>query len=424
MEDTTQTFNGAIRLPVSPNQNWLAALQWEITPAPSKAQLRRRVAQEHATHFLTTRLSDNDLLACWTQLPKSEKKAPVSAALAVAHQLEDNCYAIFELQPDQFWFIATCKGQLSVLSDKVGNRESTYRAIDFFLTMNNGVHSWKVIAPEGFFEDSRDSHPKPLVDFILLSGAAKRYALPAISLRRPILQYSMLTLAVVVAFTGRHFYQAWQEDQVLKTRQQQLKQSAAVQPKPLPPPWPSQPDVRAIIQGNNEHTIPLSVAGWMFESKTYTRQRDMELVYRRTGNASVVDFKRRIQVLFGDNSQVQFNIPGGADQATVILPVTSLPGSRQQTVLGLTEAMMTLTTFAQRQNAQLQLDPQPASQLINGEEVTTGWREVRFTLILPISPDIYIDSLPMPGLRIASIRTVREDVRLSYTLEGTLYVNP
>lgn len=424
MDDSNPIPAGAFRLSVPPDQHWLAALQWEITPVQSRLSLRRRGARTSATHFLATRFSDSELLACWAALPKNDAPPPVSAALAVAHQLDDNGYAVFELQPDVYWFVATCQGQLSVLSDKVGNRDSTLRAVSFFLTMNPGIETWTVIAPPDFFADGRASTPTPLVDFTLLPGAARRYGLKALSLRRPLLQYALIALAVVTVFAGRHVYLSWQETQALQARQQQLRQAAAVPAKALPPPWPAQPDVQRVIQGNDEHSIPLSVAGWLFESKTYTPQSDMALVYRRSGNASVVDFKRRAQVLFGDAHPVTFNIPGGADEATVILPVSALPGSGQQTLTGLTDAMMTLTTFAQRQNAPLRLDPQPATQLINGEEVTLPWREVRFTLILPISPAVYGDALPMPGLRLTRIRTLREGVRLRYTLEGTLYAHP
>lgn len=422
MDDSIQILNGATRLPHPPDQNWLAALRWEVAPIQSKAELRRRAARDGATHFLATPFSESELLACWVQVPKSEKKKPISAALAVAHQLSDDCYAVFELQPDVYWFVANCKGQLSVLSDKVGNKESTLRAVTFFLSMNTGAHKWHVIAPVGFFGD-KESETRALIDLTLLPGVNKRYNIPSMSLRRPVQRYSLIALVVVGTIVGIHLYQGWKEDRALQVAQQQLKENTQVQTKPVSPPWPSLPDTPAIIHGNGEYQIPLSVAGWMLESKTYNRQSNIALIYRRTGNASVADFRRRAQELFGDR-QVDFNIPGGADQGTVTLPVSLLSGSGQLKLIGLTEAMLILTTFAQRQNAQLQLDPQPNTQLINGENITLPWREVHFTLILPISPDIYIDSLPMPGLRIARIRTVREGVRLSYTLEGTLYANP
>lgn len=421
MDDSLHILNGATRLPLPPDQNWLAALRWEIAPTQSKSELRRRATQEGATHFLATSFSESELLACWVQVPKSEKKAPISAALAVAHQLTDDCYAVFELQSDVYWFVANCKGQLSVLSDKVGNKESMLAAVTFFLSMNKSPHKWHVIAPVGFFED-READPTPLIDFTLSSSVNKLYNIPSMSLRRPVQRYSLIALAIVGVIVGTHIYQGWKEDKALQIAKLQLKENIQAQ-KPVLPPWPSLPDAPAIIQGNGEYLIPLSVAGWMLESKTYTRQSDIALIYRRTGNASVADFRRQAQELFGKH-QVDFNIPGGADQATVTLPISVLAGSGQQKLIGLTEAMLILTTFAQRQNAQLQLDPQPNTRLIDGENITLPWREVRFTLILPISPDIYIDSLPMPGLRIARIRTVREGVRLSYTLEGTLYANP
>lgn len=422
MDDSLHILNGATRLPLPPDQNWLAALRWEIASTQSKSELRRRATQEGATHFLATSFSDSELLACWVQVPKSEKKAPISAALAVAHQLSDDCYAVFELQSDIYWFVANCKGQLSVLSDKVGNKESMLAAVTFFLSMNKSTHKWHVIAPVGFFED-REAESTPLIDFTLSSSVTKLYNIPSMSLRRPVLRYSLIALAVVGVIVGTHIYHGWEEDRALQMAKLQLKENIKAQ-KPVLPPWPSVPDTPPILQVNGEYKTPLSVAGWMLESKTYTPQSNIALTYRRSGNASVADFKRRAQELFGKKHQVEFNIPGGADQATVTLPIPMLPSTGQQELIGLTEAMLTLTTFAQRQNAQLQLDPQPNTKLIDGENIILPWREVRFTLIIPISPDIYIYSLPMPGLRIARIHTVRQGVRLNYTLEGTLYANP
>ncbi len=144
-------------------RTWLfAGLSWQYLPLHGRRSMRLRAREAKANHWSSLPIGDGkvrgSLLGTVDITDKSllrpSRHILASMALTVLPALSEDCYAVFQLPHDRYWFVAVSDGMLSPFCDMVGNEETIRTAVNIFLQINPvPANGWTVYAPAGFYPE-------------------------------------------------------------------------------------------------------------------------------------------------------------------------------------------------------------------------------------------------------------------------------
>lgn len=413
----------------------VAGLSWQYLPLRGRRNMRLRAKEARASHWteLVTNKSQSPGTLLGTVVitdTSSLKLRLASMALAVLPALPRFCYAVFALSKDKYWFIAVSDGMLSPLSDIVGDESVIRTAVTHFLQiLVRPAEGWTIYAPDDFFPDQQTEN-KSLTDLIYNKTRLRRARLHKTHNPQLLWYWGLSVIAVI---GGYLLLNAWQQHQkvtrviaaqaALRARQQASNAALTDNQKP----WAKQPRLPEMLDTCRAvwKAAPVSVAGWIFNSATCNTSGKIILHYALTGGGTVSDFAARIPVIYPPDIQPVFNIPGGADDAIITLPVKLIPPEHPETLLPGDQQIQQLTSYAQRLNARLRLSAQDnPTRLTKGSVQPLPWRTFSFTFITDIPPDRLFGSsrFNSNGIRANSIAATLKNNRLEYTIDGVLYV--
>ncbi|UJT80925.1 type 4b pilus protein PilO2 (plasmid) [Edwardsiella piscicida] len=419
------------------NGAWLVAgLSWQYLPLRGRRSMRLRAKEAGVSHWAEILADDGQsqgtLLGTVNVTDRMERKHSLaSMALATIPALPQYCYAVFSLSPGKFWFVAVSDGMLSPLSDIVGDESVIRTATSHFLQISaTPSEGWTVYAPSGFFPEL-EAEEKTLAELVSIKTNLRRARLHRT--HNPQLLWLWGISAVIVA-GGYLLLTTWQKHEeeariaaahaALVARQQELSKAPADSLKP----WAKLPPLPIMLNACSSvwKKVPISIAGWIFNTAMCSSNGIITLHYSLPSGGTVGDFASRLPIIYGQDIQPVFNIPGSADDAAFTLPVPLTKPDHPEKLLPGNQQIQHLTSYAQRINARLRLNELNAStQLTQGNVENIPWRTYSFTFITDIPPDRLFASTRFnsSGIRASGIITTLKSNRLEYTIEGLLYAN-
>lgn len=428
------------RYSVQVGKVWLiAGLHWQYLPLRGRRSMRLRARAAKASHWaalptgegqaqgsLLGTVNINDITG-----HKRGRLQQASMALAVLPALPADCYAVFLLPDGQYWFVAISNGMLSPFGDIVGSETAVRTAVDNFLQITALPDGgWTVYAPAVFFPDTA-TQAQDLISLLSNTSGLRRAKLYKTHDPQAMWFWAVAGVALLGGYFG---YSAWQthlNDQRIAVAQAALLEKQNVRqhaPADSLKPWGKQPLFSEMLSGCSTvwKSAQISIAGWVFNTADCKVNGRIVLHYTLPNGGTVGDFAVRLPVLYGQDIQPTFNIPGSANDASFILPVTLVKPDRPEDLLPGDQQIQHLTSYAQRINARLRLSAVDTStQLTQGEAQSLPWRTYSFTFITDIPPDRLFapTRFNSSGIRASSIVTTLKNNRLEYTIEGVLYAN-
>lgn len=409
-----------------------AGLRWELVESRYRRTARAFARRHDTDSFTTVPANKNQLLCGMGNLvevgitPKEARKS-ASLALTVLPILGQHGWGVFELNNDQFWFVAALNGQLSVLSDVVGDRPSVREALETFLSFDLTPQDERtIICPPDFLSGVMGE--SVLLETLLSANTVPRRArLHPLSNRKALIVWSAIAIGVFGGYYGVTEYQSLQEAKrladaraaFLKAKEQMKTATpAALQP------WNTQPVIPTFLGtcSTQWKAAPISIAGWRFRTADCTAE-SLRLAWSKPAGGTVGDFSRRLAIWYPGNKPL-FNIPGSADTGGVSLPLLMPVPALSESFGDADSQTQRLTNYAQQLRAVLSLtEDSVATVKTNNEIIPLPWRSFSFTFATDIPPDkLFSPALfDASGIRLTRITVTLNNARLHYSLEGKLY---
>ncbi|WP_426575563.1 type 4b pilus protein PilO2 (plasmid) [Xenorhabdus stockiae] len=413
----------------------IAGLQWQYLPIRGRKNMRLRAQEKKANYWSALAIGEKQtqgtLLGTGNITDTQEiKRGTVfaSMALTVLPNFSQDCYAVFQLSEDKYWFIAITDRSLSPFGDVVGDKTTINAAINTFLQVTPIPEGgWVVYAPSGFFNGIQTEELE-LLPLLTNKTNIKRARLYKTHNQQSLWLWGSIAIVLCGAYVA---HDAW-EKKKSQTRIEAAQAALFAQQENRTnlqdiKPWHSLPAFPYMIEACSKawKNAPISIAGWIFNSGQCDNTGNITFLYTLTNGGTVEDFANRLPLFYGGNTKPTFNIPGGADNASFTVPF-QLPAGHTESLLSGDQQIQNLTSYAQRTNAKLRLvENSPPTQVIEGEVHYLPFRTYDFTFITNIPPERLFSSshgFNSSGVRATSIAISLNNNQLEYSIEGTLYV--
>lgn len=368
-------------------------------------------------------------------------KGMYSLAAALAGQLGSSWIGAFALEDGQYAVVAVHDGSIVPGYDLVVPREEALE------TLQSGYNLFQfdpdsIYAPSDF---NFSPHEKNIYELLTPKSLRTEYKLKQLTFgltKRELVAVSMTIIAALMALWGWGEYNDYQkrierderiqQEQIRRAQLEKLNQNSKQkqQIQALAHPWASAPAATDFVTGcsTTVQSLPLSVAGWVFESATCDN-KGVSIVYkRRVIGTTVKHFAQAAPVYFDSE-------PAFADEGD-----TALVGKPLQIPFGgddaLEPAASMLTEFTahfQASDTKLKLEekqvavqsaPPLAGQVQTSAPPAPTWRHFTFEYNAALPPGPYFVSLPHKnGIRVTQIKVKlgEEDASLAWTVSGDLY---
>lgn len=411
-------------------QVWVAGLHWLAADSARRRDQRLQARSVGADHYMLQSTKGGTLIGAatlnLTTLNAQEKRRAYALAPPLTAMLGPDGWAVFSVSADQFWFVATAGGELSLLSDITGTHEDILKAVAQYQAFHGHETTRAVYCPAGFLPGT--DAPEGILEELLPAGSARKASrLQPLSSRRPVVLWSVVLLT---AFAGWYGINLWQEHQMALQNQERAKALAKARElvkKDPPTPWKSLPPPDAFIRAcSDKWDAPISLAGWLFQTAMCSQDDDglsLRLAWKRPEGGTLNPFRARLDETY-PGLKPFFNIPGAADSGGVRLPlhVVNLQ-DRQDGPAEADEITQRLTNYAQQLSAGLTLkEDNTRNVMIDGNLVDLPWRTFSFELQTDIPPGhLFGPDFNSAGIRLSGITMTLINARLHYSLEGKLY---
>ena len=421
----------------------IAGLRWSLVNG--KASQARAFARTQDADHLVCMPQGSARLTGVAHLGRAgppARKRPASLALTLLPALGHNGWGLFPLDNGEAWFVACVNGQLSVLSDQTGPPDRLRERVRTFLQFNpTPPGGWQLCCPEpawltglegGVSHDNSGAvDTRPLRDVLATLPVPRSARLRPVSGRK-----TWLRAAALIAL-GALGYLTWQHHQTQTLLAGQAAARAAIQARhhgkarPQARPWTSLPTAQDFTAqcARVWHRAPLSIAGWVFETAECS-QHGLRLAWKKPDGGTLADFSQRLQAWYPHQAaSAFFNVLSGANTGGIALPLHMTAAGENDPPGSTDGAVSQLTSTAQRLHMTLTLAKEAGAPVLkNGNKVPPDWHSYRFTLRTDIPPDRLFapDRVHPAGLRLTRIvlTLAPGTARLSYLLEGKLYVRP
>ncbi|WP_187651907.1 type 4b pilus protein PilO2 [Xenorhabdus sp. TS4] len=420
---------------------WLiAGLQWQYLSIRGRRNMLLRAKEKKANYWSARAAEDSQAQGTLlgtvnitdTQPIKRSGHILSSMALTVLPDLPDNCYAVFQLSDEQYWFVAVIDKKLSSLGDVVGDKSSILTAVEIFLQVTpQPENGWSVYAPSNFFHDIL-AEELELLPLLTNKINIRRARLHKTHSRQSLWILGSAALILCGGYLTNNAWQAHQSQMRIEAAQAALlaQQASRENQQKIADnlkPWSSLPSFPDMMEACSKvwEKAPISIAGWIFDSSTCNNSGSITLNYSLPSGGTIGDFTARLP-LFYSEIKPTFNILGGANSASFTLPFSLVPPAHPESLLSGDQQIQNLTSYAQRINAQLRLSESTVTIQPNQGETNNlpfQFRTYNFEFITDIPPDrLFAPSrFNSNGIRAMSIRTLLKNNRLEYNIEGVLY---
>lgn len=346
-----------------------------------------------------------------------------SLAAAFLHGIGGSSHGIYRLGDEQWVFLATVNGRMTVMGDVVGTLNDVQVAESRFLSFNEpGEGGWNCVA-----------RPEENISCdVLITGVPSRKRagarLHAVSPWRPFLLMAALVVLVIGGLwikTGIDQKASEAAFRAAMSGTPTAVSRAPAQPA-MPHPWATRYVMPAFLSQcwSTREPAFLSVAGWR-ESAGACDEHTLRLHYVATPGSTVEAFDRRVRQLFGRSAS--FNLKDGGNDGDVVIPFgpPEAHALRDEPVGTADEQLKRFISHLQRWNVPVQFNEVMAPEAAPG--ATTGhpdqdWREFTFTLSSRLAAEWLLSGLDDRGLRLSAIAfTVSPKGQYDYTIRGSLY---
>lgn len=370
-------------------------------------------------------------------------KGMYSLAAAVAGQFkEESWIAVFALPDGRYALVAGKGGMILPGCDVVGDRDRIY---DYYRDKCNSMQ----FRFEGRYipEDFNDGGKQLDIEELLAPKRLnKEYKLKPLffGLSNKELTIigigALLVAALAIGALQWKSYLDEQEAIAAQKRQQEeerklalleQQRGEALRAEVLRHPWTTMPSFSSFLaacQGET-NSLPLSVAGWVFESVNCTGGQ-IDITYTRTGNSSVNEFTTAAKAYF--ESEPAFVTDG--NRAVVNRSLKTVFGG-DDPIETQNAAVADFGSYLQKIGIQGQIEivpyvppkpPEPLLPGVNGsnEELPVpDWIENSWSFETNFPPELLLKDMNLQGMRLTEITAnlAAAESELSWTIKGRLY---
>ncbi|MCV9879284.1 type 4b pilus protein PilO2 [Brenneria izbisi] len=411
-------------LPVGRN-GWVAGLKW-VPEADAGTKSRFRFIKAYpGTHrvALGKKGKRNIGYGCPGRL--YQRRTLYSLAAAFLLHEGDNSYGIYQIDDARWLFLATLKGQPSVMSDVVGTMNDVQSALTRFLSFNDTpAEGWKVAASS-----------ETATNWQILTQRLNRQQLRQARLVRLTSPYKFIIAASLLAgavASGGY----WQHQKELATQQaaalaalkaEQVKARQQEQGQRLPHPWAKAWPTSYFLSKCyfTRQPLPVSVTGWILNAGECVSD-GMRLRYDARPGSTAADFDRRVREIFGQTASFKFL--EGAKSGDVFIPFIidsdPIPWRDEPVPMARVQLMRFVSHF-QRRNIDVPLSevvPPARAPGDSPDEPVQDWHEYTFTINSRLAPEWLLTDFDETGIRLHSIAfTLSAEGQFDYKIQGHLY---
>ena len=193
-------------------------------------------------------------------------------------------------------------------------------------------------------------------------------------------------------------------------------------------PWASIPDTQDLVKACSkaERVLPLSIAGWQFESAKCDGMA-LAATYHRSGTSTAKQFTAAATTLFEEAPA--FLIDDG-NTVGVRVPLKVAIG-RNEELPAQDQVLKDVSSHFYQQDIEPQLAPaqvEPIQQLPGNEQqpqaVMPPWKKFAFRAETKLPPLLALEGLPDTGVRLTLIETTLKNSQLAWSVAGDIYAKP
>ncbi|MBS7690695.1 type 4b pilus protein PilO2 [Pseudomonas lalucatii] len=425
------TYNG---------RKFVTGLYWHPLSTPRQFMKEARAyGKEHGLDIVAIREAPTKIQAGFVAKKLGAVKGMYSMATALAGQFDADFVACWKIDEDLYAIAGTAEGAIIPGGDLVTTLADAKQRIT--VLQNRGLlKNAQLFVPEGFGFDVR---PFDIEELLAPKRLRNEYKLRQLTFglsRKELIAVGVCTGLLIGAGMGFHLWQSHQEElarqAALEAERQRLAELAAKNAQAKSPldlaalehPWASMPDTQDLVKACSkaERVLPLSIAGWQFESATCDGLA-LAATYQRAGTSTAKQFTEAAALLFEETPA--FLIDDG-NTVGVRVPLKVAIGSNEE-LPSQDQVLQAVTSHFYQQGIAPRLAPaqaEPIQQLPGNDQpaqtITPPWTKFTFHAESTLPPVLSLEGLPGIGVRTTLIETTLKNSQLTWSVAGEIYAKP
>lgn len=421
-------------------RQFVTGLYWHPLNSPQKFMKEARAyGKQHGLDFVAIRETPTKIQAGFVSKKLGAVKGMYSLARALAGQFDTDFVACWKIDEDCYAIVGTADGAIIPGIDLVTTQaEAKQRIVGL---QNRGLlKNVQLFVPEGFGFDVKHFDVEELLDPKRLRNEYKLRQL-TFGLSHKEMVSVAVSIAALLAVIGA--YALWQSHTeelarkaALEAERQRLAELEAKNSQAkehldlaaLDHPWASMPDTPDLAKAcsKSERVLPLSIAGWQFESAKCDGLA-LAATYLRSGTSTAKQFTEAAANLFEEPPA--FLIDNG-NTVGVRVPLKVAIGRNEELPLQ-AQVLREVSSHFYQQGLSPQLAPvqvQPIQQLPGNDQpaqtVMPPWTKFSFHVETTLPPLLTLEGLPDAGVRTTLIETTLKNSQITWTVAGEIYAKP
>lgn len=425
------TYNG---------RKFVTGLYWHPLSSPRQFMKEARAyGRQQALDIVAIREAPTKIQAGFVSKKLGAVKGMYSMATALAGQFDSDFVACWRIDEDCYAIAGTSEGAIIPGGDLVTTLADAKQRI--LGLQNRGLlKGVQLFVPEGFGFDVR---PFDIEELLTPKRLRDEYKLRQLTFglsRKELASVSILAGTLISAGIGYQMWHAHQEEvarqAAIEAERQRLAELAAKNAQAKSPldlaaldhPWASIPDTQDLVKACSkaERVLPLSIAGWQFESAKCDGMA-LAATYHRSGTSTAKQFTAAATTLFEEAPA--FLIDDG-NTVGVRVPLKVAIG-RNEELPAQDQVLKDVSSHFYQQDIEPQLAPaqvEPIQQLPGNEQqpqaVMPPWKKFAFRAETKLPPLLALEGLPDTGVRLTLIETTLKNSQLAWSVAGDIYAKP
>lgn len=423
-------------------RKFVTGLYWHPLSSPQKFMKEARAyGKQNGLDFVAIRETPTKIQAGFVSKKLGAVKGMYSLARALAGQFETDFVACWKIDDDCYAVVGTSEGAIIPGVDLVTTQaEAKQRIVGL---QNRGLlKGVQLFVPEGFGFDVRPFDIEELLAPGRLRNEFKLRQLTFGLSRKEMASVGMLAGAILTAGGAYHLWNLHQEEQARQAaaaaeqkRQEELKAKNSQAKEPLDlaalnHPWASLPDTEDMVRACSkaERVLPLSIAGWLFESSKCDGLA-LAATYQRTGTATAKQFTEAATELFEEPPA--FLIDNGNTVGVRVALKVAI--GRNEELPNQGEVLREVSSHFYKQGVEPQIAPVqavPIQKLPGNDQnqpaqtVMPPWAKLSFRAETKLPPALALEGLPDLGVRTTLIETNLKNSQFTWSVAGEIYAKP
>ena len=423
--------------------SFVAALFWQPLAAVSASERSTEIRSLAKELDLALFVEHPDQACAGFSRAKSGKgkwaslACAVVAALSKENPVKDFIYTA-PLSDGRWYYLAQKDGVILSDGDAFFDGEDHARA-KFFEDQSIGEWAALFTPVQWGISDARESTSVDDLLSVLLDGKGKKLKIarswylspvnPSLAHRlsiipKPVLVFGVVSALVVGAYSA---YTEYQQRTLAAWQALQAQQQADVEaPPPPPPPWIAKPRsdafVRACLWALNQ--VTLFPGNWNL-GEIHCTQGALSASWTAKERVGWIDHLRAV------DARIALAPDGSTASKHIALPELPAAGDEELPVMG--TQMLAMRAVAQRKGFEISITPSPPPPpppIVPGQEVASltatppapTWQSLDWQVQNAFSPEMVLNALSAPGLRVTSLTAAWSGGKLSWSVQGVQYV--